>query len=124
MRNITWLLAIILSAGLCSLALADCPAGYAPITSADGRACVEIQARPHVRSFEAAPLCEESGARVCSATEIEAACASGQTKESGLAWEWSLSLGQYLSASANGSCEALAYGELTERAALRCCRSQ
>lgn len=103
---------------------AACPAGFAALNSAHGNFCAEIEAKAHVRSFEAAPACEDRSARVCSASEIETACYSGKVNGSGLGWEWSLSLGQYLSASANGSCDALAYGELTDRASLRCCLSQ
>lgn len=103
---------------------AACPSGYVALSSAGGNFCAEVEARPHVRSFEAAPACEDKGARVCSANEIETACFSGKVNGSGLGWEWSLSLDQYLSASANGSCDALAYGELTDRASLRCCLSQ
>ena len=99
-----------------------CGPGYAAVDGPLGKFCVQTEARAHVRSFEAAPICEELSARLCTDTELKAACESGLARGAGLGWEWSFSLDQYVSASLNGSCDTLAFGELTHHAALRCCK--
>ncbi|RYZ97181.1 MAG: hypothetical protein EOP11_22390 [Proteobacteria bacterium] len=120
MRNSLWLIPAILS--LFTVAASACPIGSIELASAEGKFCVEVEARPAIRNYKAAPICESIGGRLCSAEELRVACESRELNGAGLAWEWSVSMDKYTSASLNGSCDALAFGELTDHAALRCCK--
>lgn len=105
-----------------SLPAIACSEGFISLIGPTGAFCVQATAKASVRSFEAAGLCEEQGARLCTDSELRVACESGRAEGAGLGWEWSFSLDHYVAASLNGSCDALAFGELTHHAGLRCCK--
>lgn len=98
----------------------QCIEGWAESTLNQRRFCIELTHIENVKAHEAALICEEKGAKVCSTGQWVAACNIGIISTGN--WEWSVSLEQYTSIVGNNDCTDVAFGELLPIANLRCCK--
>jgi len=97
-----------------------CPEGWSEATLNKQSYCIEITKVENIKSHEASLICEAKEAKVCTSEQWMSACRAGLISTG--SWEWSISIGQYISIVGNNDCNDLAFGELSPVANLRCCK--